>query len=272
MPRIRTIKPDFFTSDDVAQLPIRARLTWIGLWTQADDHGRCKDNAKLVKAAVWPLDDVSLKDVESDLNTLADCGRIMRYSDSSGRYLAIRAWHVHQAINRPSRAKYPAPPEPVNPVNQGDIGYCQECATGDPDSRLTEDSLNSHGGLTEGSLQERKGRDQGKEGKRARGSRLPSGWTPNEGHRSFAATNQLLIDDELSRFSDHHVAKGSIMKDWDAAFRLWLRNSAKWSKPAIPPPPKYVPDTEIDRPPVVASDEELAAWYAAQRAKKRATA
>ena len=113
-----------------AELPIRARLTWIGLWTQADDHGRWKDNARLVKAAIWPLDDVSLKDVESDLNTLADCRRIVRYSDSTGRYLAIRAWHVHQAINRPSRAKYPAPPEPVNPVNSGEIGYCQECATG----------------------------------------------------------------------------------------------------------------------------------------------
>jgi len=59
------------------------------------------------------------------------------------------------------------------------------------------------------------------------------------------------------------------MKDWDAAFRTWLRNAVKFAQAKErPEPPKYVPDTEIERPPVVATDEELAAWYAAQRAKK----
>jgi hypothetical protein len=42
MPRIRSIKPDFFKSEDVAALPLRARLLWIGLWTQCDDHGRTR--------------------------------------------------------------------------------------------------------------------------------------------------------------------------------------------------------------------------------------
>ncbi len=37
--RIRQIKPDFFSDPDVARLPIRARLTYIGLWTIADDAG-----------------------------------------------------------------------------------------------------------------------------------------------------------------------------------------------------------------------------------------
>lgn len=40
MAKIRSIKPDFFTSEDVSALPLRARLTWIGLWTHCDDHGR----------------------------------------------------------------------------------------------------------------------------------------------------------------------------------------------------------------------------------------
>jgi hypothetical protein len=34
----------------------RARLTWIGLWTQCDDQGRTKDHVKLIKADVWPPD------------------------------------------------------------------------------------------------------------------------------------------------------------------------------------------------------------------------
>lgn len=49
MARIRTIKPSFFRSEDVAALPLRARLLWIGLWTQCDDQGRTKDNKQLIK-------------------------------------------------------------------------------------------------------------------------------------------------------------------------------------------------------------------------------
>ena len=35
---------------------------------------------------------------------------------------------------------------------------------------------------------------------------------------------------ELPKFADHHTAKGSRFKDWQAAFRTWLRNAAKYAK------------------------------------------
>lgn len=131
MPRIRSIKPSFFASEDVSVLPLRARLTWIGLWTHCDDQGRAKDNLKLIKAAVWPLDDVSLRDIEEDLVTLADHGRIVRYEVDGKGYLAITNWGAHQAINRPTSSPHPAPPE-HSPTPQGG---------------LTEHSLNGHGAL-----------------------------------------------------------------------------------------------------------------------------
>lgn len=109
MAKIRSIKPEFFTSEDVSALPLRARLTWIGLWTHCDDHGRAKDNVKLIKAAIWPLDDVSLRDVEEDLVALADGGRIIRYEVDGLRYLQVTNWH-HQYIAKPSKAKAPPPP------------------------------------------------------------------------------------------------------------------------------------------------------------------
>lgn len=110
MPRIRTIKPSFFQSDDVSALPLRARLTWIGLWTQCDDAGRTKDHARLIKAAIWPLDPVSLAEVEEDLSTLAEHGRIVRYEVDGQRYLAIVNWDDHQSINRPTKSRIPPPP------------------------------------------------------------------------------------------------------------------------------------------------------------------
>ncbi len=112
MARIRTIKPSFFKSDDVSVLPMRARLTWIGLWTQCDDQGRTKDHLRLIKADVWPLDNVSLADIEEDLSTLAAHGRIVRYEVDGQRFLEVTNWSEHQKINRPTPSKIPPPPEP----------------------------------------------------------------------------------------------------------------------------------------------------------------
>jgi hypothetical protein len=109
MPRIRSIKPSFFRSEDVSALPLRARLTWIGLWTQCDDHGRAKDNARLIKGDIWPLDNVNLRDIDEDLDTLADHGRIVRYEVDGKRYLEIVNWHAHQAISKPTPSRIPAP-------------------------------------------------------------------------------------------------------------------------------------------------------------------
>jgi hypothetical protein len=154
--RIRTIKPGFFESEDVSVLPLRARLTWIGLWTQCDDHGRTKDNARLIKARIWPLDDVTLRDVEDDLITLAAEGRIVRYEVDGKRYLAIVNWHHHQTINRPSPSNIPPPVD--NPVDAA------VTSTNAAHASLTEDSRNAH--ARKG--RERKGRERkGKEGTRA---------------------------------------------------------------------------------------------------------
>lgn len=139
MARIRTIKPDFFTSDTVSALPIRARLTWIGLWTHCDDHGRCRDNVKLIKAAVWPLDDVSLRDIDSDLTALESAAVIYRYSVLGKSYIQVTGWTEHQKVDRPSRSPIPAPSEgivtPPSAASNGDGDYA------DPPSTDTRETL-----------------------------------------------------------------------------------------------------------------------------------
>lgn len=117
MARIRSVKPGFFKSEDVSALSFRARLTWVGLWTQCDDAGRTKDNVKLIKADVWPLDDVSLRDVEDDLVELAAHGRIVRYEADGKQYLQITNWH-HQRIQKPTPSVIP-PPTGTTPSDSG---------------------------------------------------------------------------------------------------------------------------------------------------------
>lgn len=166
MARIRTIKPSFFRSDDVSALPMRARLTWIGLWTQCDDHGRYKDSARLIKGDIWSLDDVSLRDIEEDLAGLEAERRIVRYEVGGKRFLAIVNWHAHQAINRPSKPRYPGPPVPLGSADPEDENFCGACATPGP----VDHSLSPHGVLTEPSRQEGKGKE-GKGGDARTGAR-----------------------------------------------------------------------------------------------------
>lgn len=155
MARIRTIKPSFFQSDDVSALPLRARLTWIGLWTHCDDQGRTKDHARLIKAAIWPLDNVSLADIEDDLVTLSGHGRIVRYEVAGQRYLAIVNWHDHQKINRPSASNIPGPSS--------------------PQAAPTYPHVSTHGTLTEDSRGEGKGKEgKGREGTQAREAEPPA--------------------------------------------------------------------------------------------------
>ena len=65
MPRIRSIKPEFFRSKILAGCSPRARLTYIGLWTLADDEGRYEYEPELLKADLWPWEhDVTPKDAD----------------------------------------------------------------------------------------------------------------------------------------------------------------------------------------------------------------
>lgn len=130
MARIRTIKPQFFKSHDVAQLSYRARLTWIGLWTYVDDEGRGRDDARIIKGELWPLEDsVTWQDVEADLVELSRSSHIVRYTVENRHYLTIPTWKDHQVISRPTASRFPSPID----------GLIKDFA------ELTEDSLSIHG-------------------------------------------------------------------------------------------------------------------------------
>jgi hypothetical protein len=63
-----------------------------------------------------------------------------------------------------------------------------------------------------------------------RGSIYPDGFEPDERAQSLATSYGLNPHKELAAFRDHHTAKGSVFKDWQAAFRNWLRNSLKFNQ------------------------------------------
>ena len=56
MPRIRSIKPEFWDSPSTASASLRVRLLFIAMWNWADDHGRGTANASQVLSFAFPND------------------------------------------------------------------------------------------------------------------------------------------------------------------------------------------------------------------------
>lgn len=120
MARIRSIKPEFWTSEIIASLDLLDRLMFIGLWNYADDSGRGIDNAALVKAAVFPLDvPVDIARVQEGLRSLHELRLIHRYEVEGRRFLQVSAWTEHQKISHPSESKFPGPDQAQE--DSGDI-------------------------------------------------------------------------------------------------------------------------------------------------------
>lgn len=109
MARIRTIKPEFFTSADIVSLSPLARLLYIGLWCEADREGRLSWNLKTLKLRYLPVDNESIETLATEL---IEAGLIILYTADDRQYAEIPSFVSHQIINNketcshiPSRVK-----------------------------------------------------------------------------------------------------------------------------------------------------------------------
>jgi len=111
MLRIRTIKPDFFTSESVLDLSPLARLLFIGLWTEADREGRLRWRPKTWKYRFLPADNCQILDVVDEL-LAGDKPSIVRYAHGGADYAYIPGFPKHQVINnRETNSTLPPPPD-----------------------------------------------------------------------------------------------------------------------------------------------------------------
>lgn len=111
MPRIRSIKPEFCSSDQVLSLSLQARLLFICMWCWCDDAGRHPAKLRQLRAEVFPGDDaVELQDVQRWMEELKEGQLVLEYEVEGARYWAVTGWH-HQRIDKPQPARYPGPQE-----------------------------------------------------------------------------------------------------------------------------------------------------------------
>ena len=145
MARIRTIKPDFFTSEDITELSPLARLLYVALWCEADREGRLVWKPKTFKLRYLPADDC---DIEKICQELLNLNLVIPYGDGLA---FIPTFGDHQHLNpreaastlappnasatRRSRVKHASPPVPdaqVGREGKGREGEAKEQTTPNP--------------------------------------------------------------------------------------------------------------------------------------------
>lgn len=119
MARIRSVKPEYWTDEEIGELPRDARLLYIGLWNLADEHARLRGDARYIKGQLLPYDDdLDAKAVDDLLAILASADKVRRYESSGRSYLWLPALAKHQRLEPdkvPSRLPDPADSEPAKP-------------------------------------------------------------------------------------------------------------------------------------------------------------
>ena len=112
MARIRSLKPEAFQSETLADVSVEAERTFMGLTTQVDDRGRIADKPAVLNGALWAeraeRHPHTASDLDKELEQLVDVGLVCRFIGCDGkRYLHLTTWDKHQKIDRPSRSRLP---------------------------------------------------------------------------------------------------------------------------------------------------------------------
>ena len=214
MARIRTIKPEFFTSDDICSLSPWSRLLYIGLWCEADRDGRMEWKPRSFKRRYLPDDDI---DIEAVCAEILERGLVRLYGDGLA-YIPQFSKHQH--------------------INPRETPSCLP----DPDASSTRAPRVIHASPRDSDAQG--GREgKGKEGNShasttTRGSRLAADWqpTPDELRWARDARPDLELTAEVERFRDYWIAKpgkDGTKLDWTATWRNWIRSArASAGRPA----------------------------------------
>lgn len=117
MARIRTVKPELFTSRNVSVYSDALFRTFVGLFCYVDDRGRGEDDADLIKSEIAPrIKRKTPKLIDAHLAELAagNDPPLCRYKVDGIPYLHLVNFvdrSKHQRINRPTKSKLPPCPK-----------------------------------------------------------------------------------------------------------------------------------------------------------------
>lgn len=127
------IDPKIWQDESFGSLTLHAKVTFIGLFSQADDEGRGNGSPAYLKAVLFPYDTrISVTTINKTLEEIAAKIKIQFYKDKDGSkvYYQIINWEKWQYIQRPTPSDLPE----YDPQHH--------------DIQFTEHSRNAHGDVS----------------------------------------------------------------------------------------------------------------------------
>lgn len=206
MARIRTIKPEFAHSESMGRVSRDARLTFVLLWTIADDSGRLRGNSRMLASLLFPYDNDANISIDKWLGELQHENCIIQYINENNHYIQICNWLNHQRIDKPSPSKIPEFDESSRVIQEssrtvlvGMEGNGRDQEWIDPDAKLAS--------------------------KRRKKFIVPSQAEVVE----YCQLRGKGVDPQ--KWFDHYSAKGwkigkNSMVDWKAAIRTWEKGDS----------------------------------------------
>lgn len=112
MARIRSVKPEFWTDQELAEQTSRdARLLYIGLWNLADEHGRLRGDSRYIKGQLFAYDDdLTFDGIDALIGELDKAGKAVRYTVGTVTYLYLPKLGRHQRLEPKVVSRLPPPP------------------------------------------------------------------------------------------------------------------------------------------------------------------
>ena len=230
--RIRTIKPEFWQSENMAGASRDARLVAIALLNYADDEGIFLANERVFKGALFPFDNDL--DVRGAFQELSNNG-FVAFVEHSGKTLGkILNFRLHQRIDKPQKSRFHA-----ENVVFGDIPRTlQEDSTNIPRT-FQESSMTEVEREVEREVEEGSGSRKGKKERASRsGPLIPSfddfaAWAESE-HPDWSREASAWYRQMASQ--DWITTSGRPVLNAKGTFNTWLREG--WIKRIPPPAPR----------------------------------
>lgn len=193
-------------------------LLLLALADQSDDKGRCwpsvqhlADKTRLSRATV-----------QRRLHALRDSGLITTEARAGGSNL----YHFTFAVAIPDVDVVPQNAAPNLPHPEGGLNL-RPASPNEAGGASPTDAGGASPGealtVNEPSMNRQSSKP------RKRNTTIPDSFNFGD-VADWTAKSGLPVDaSDFEHFRDHHTAKGSVMKDWHAAWRTWARNSRKFS-------------------------------------------
>ena len=116
MARKRMIDPKFWADDKMMSLTTRHRLLFIGIWNFSDDGGIHKNSNNMLKAEVFPCDDIIVEEVGKLKDELIELELIIPFQSNGIELFYVKNWKIYQSIQKPIPSKYKLPDDYSSPT------------------------------------------------------------------------------------------------------------------------------------------------------------